>query len=132
MSSFLSRFARAAAALAGAVALAVVVWFALQSVLVFAVEGAVAATAASAAAAALVLVISDVYLPIGGGPRTDVLRNRPPVENAVDAALAGGVALAAALALGVAGYTDWLGIGGGLAVGYLSFVIRHREEYAAR
>ncbi|MGB9987360.1 hypothetical protein [Salarchaeum japonicum] len=132
MSSFLSRLGRAAAALAGAIALAVAVWFVLQSVLVFVVEGAVAATAASAAAAALVLVVSDVYLPIGGGPRTDVLRNRPPVENAVDAALAALVALVAGLVLGTAGYTDWIGIGGALAVGYLSFVIRYVEEYAAR
>lgn len=133
MSSFLERLARAALAMLAVAVLAVVVWFAAQAMLGFVgVTEESAMTAASASAIALALVVSDVYLPIGGGPRTDVLRDRPPVENVRDALLSGLLGGVVGFALAFVGFDGWLGIGAGSFVGYLAFVVRYREEYAIR
>lgn len=133
MSSTLERLANAAAAIAAIALLALAVWFVVQAGLdAVGVPTADAAAVGSAAAIALALVVSDVYLPIGGGPRTDVLRDRAPLLNVRDAVLAGGLGGVLAYLLATAGFDGWIGIGVGAFLGYLAFVVAYREEYAIR
>jgi|GEM_PF-2573197 len=133
MSTVSSRLVRAAASIAATAVVALTVWYVVQiGVVTLGASPVTANVASSGAAIALALSLSDIYLPIGGGPRTDVLRERPPLQNALDALSAAILAGVAGYALGWSGFTDWVGIALAAVVGYGSFVVRHREEYIAR
>jgi len=98
-------------------------------------DGVVSPVAISAAVA-VALAVADVYTPIGRGPQSDAIRDRPPSEVVPDVALAGTIAAAVAALLAFVGLAVWSPLGNeilvlivGIGAGYAAFMLRNREYY---
>lgn len=135
----LPRVVRAAAYLAAVGALAGVITVALTAALrATGLPDSVVSPVAIATAVAVALPVADVYTPIGRGPRSDAIRDRPPSEILPDVALAGTVAAAVAALLALLGQAAWPALGNeilvlivGIGAGYGAFMLRNREYYLA-
>lgn len=135
----LPRVVRAAAYLVAVGALAGTIAISLTAALrALALPGSVVSPVAIATAVAVALAVADVYTPIGRGPRSDAIRDRPRNALIADVALAGTIAAAVSALLALLGLAVWSPLGNelfvlivGIGAGYGAFMLRNREYYLA-
>ncbi len=133
----LPRVARVAAYLVAVGALAGVVAISLTAALRAAgLPDPVVSPVAIATAVAVALAVADVYTPIGRGPKSDAIREKPRNAILADVALGAVVAAAVAAVLAVLGLNVWPVLGNellvlivGIGAGYGAFMLRNRQYY---